>query len=243
MVSNLTAALKRLNKDAVIPSIVEVLSRRNTEVSKSRSGCIHPSSLCKKCPRALFFQLTKAERNPTVIKYSTRLIWDTGNYIEDQLVKYLRDYYKEAIEQQVLAVDNDYNLRGYLDVVISLPESRLGVEIKSSNDFLFKKTKKTYPPEEYVWQATTYYKLLKLDKLIWLYYNKNTSDLLEIDFKYSEEIWDKILKKCYEVNKSAALNIAPKMLNRCKPHGDIECEYKNVCLKKEAQDNESKGNN
>lgn len=198
-----------------------------------------PSGQCPMgCARALFYSYTNAPAEGSWTPRNRRIL-DTGTAIHSQLQMYLMEaakrrkktetFEKEAgISPETNPVADVLDISGHTDGIytITLPhlEVRFGIEIKSINDTGFKATKSVH--QEHAVQGTIYQACLDLPVMLFLYYNKNDSNMAEFIQVFDPSIWEEIKSKVNEVRECMYKNVLPlqEVGFGCKT-----CKYKAIC--------------
>ena len=159
------------------------------------------------CGRALGYGYTNAPAEGSWQPRNRRIL-DTGTAIHCQLQLYLAEvarrrkktetFEKEAlISPETNQVADVLDLSGHTDGIytITLPhlEVRFGIEIKSINDAGFKATKSVHP--EHAVQGTIYQACLDLPVMLFLYYNKNDSNMAEFLQVFDYAVWEEVKSK------------------------------------------------
>tara|TARA_Y100001973_G_scaffold11452_2_gene15568 strand:- start:2817 stop:4133 length:1317 start_codon:yes stop_codon:yes gene_type:complete len=198
------------------------LNGLNKRPSKSHNdGRLHPSELCRsKCLRRLSYSLRMEEKVETFSPYLRR-IFDMGHSVHDALQDAMVAS-KIPIEKRVER--NDILLRGSADGVT---DTHI-VEIKSASGNSHQKRQESGKPQkEHVYQASIYAAVLDRKRIEFLYYNKDTAEILRQDVPMDNDLWLETVKKAKEIleyhNKG---ELAPRLegKTRCK-----ECPYKAKC--------------
>lgn len=154
----------------------------------------HPSSMFygRVCFRELYFRKTATLKDDGYVsKFDTnaklRRVVDLGTimhlYIQWNLHKA-----GILIEHEVSLKDEEHNFVGHADGVVEDSSGKLAIlEIKTASSFVFDKLKS--PLDYHVGQASLYADILGYERIVFLYYNKNTSDLkvFEVD-KDSDQV-------------------------------------------------------
>jgi len=158
------------------------------------------------CGRQLFYSYT-GEPGMNAFQPRLRRIFDTGTAIHTQLQSYLTtiaandpnfDFHLEAdIDPDVNHIADVFDLSGHVDGVITVTAGkhkvRFGLEIKSINDAGYKGTNGVHP--EHKIQGTIYQRCLDLPYMLFLYYNKNDSNMVEFIEPFDPYKWDEVEKK------------------------------------------------
>lgn len=201
---------------------------------------IHPSELLGACNRALYYRLKKVPRSNTSsrIDAKTMRIFDLGSMVH----KYIQTLLLRAgvlKKAEVGFFNAKLRLIGHADGLLYFSISngegiRAILEIKTINSFGFQKLMKQGKPNDYhVYQASIYAKELNADTIVFLYFNKDTSDIIDFvvhkkDFaEYQQDAYDKVQR----INDAVDNDLIPPRI--CKDATDsvaLECVYCNHCF-------------
>lgn len=145
-------------------------------------GVFHPSQLLDGCERQMYYDLTgtaPSDTPPRGVDGKLQRIFDLGtwHHIYVQSILYQLGLLERA---EVPVVNKKRYLSGSADGVFK-PEvfgERVVLEIKTMNDFQFKKA--VFKPfDKHEFQASIYARELGIGKVLYLYINKNTSEMKE----------------------------------------------------------------
>lgn len=226
------AIIEEEAKEEVLKKFRELSVAMNAPAKRSK-GVISPSTLYGACLRRLYYDRTGEEpSNPNAGKPSASLlrIFDNGSmwhsYIQDML-------YRAGLlkEMEVSVKDERTGVSGSGDGVIKLKDKKYLLEIKTINDYSFKKLRA--PLEHHRFQASVYAHFLKLDGIIYLYVNKNTQELLEFIEPIHEASKREFLEILRDVNDAVEEGVAPD--RSCKDklsERALNCKYCDLCFKK-----------
>jgi len=235
-----------LEDQNVTPNPIDITFRLN---DYHNSNYFRPSglgnktgkSLCGKypigCACQLYYDYIGAP-STGLIEPRLRRIFDEGSAIHAVLQGYLstfaaltsgdEDFNPEArINPNHNTIADMYDISGSTDGIytIHVPlQIRFGVEFKTINDEGYKKT--NGPHAEHLIQGTVYQKCLDLPFMIFVYYNKNDSSIIEYVQIYDEHRWEAIVKKIQYVQEHAILKTPP---NKEDGWHCNQCKYKKIC--------------
>jgi hypothetical protein len=190
----------------------------------------HPSTLSNDCARMLWFDLNKTPRSDkklSVFKAQTYITFDQGSWFHLYAQQKLKD--ERVLTKAEIRVHNaEWKVDGRMDGEVLVPEAA-GLEIKTMNSFQFNKAKATNKPFiEHMKQAGLYAYFLKLKKVVFLYFNKDTSEMLEFHWDIDMTIIQPMLDKMQKILK------AKKPLERECPNKTCEralgCPFKTHCF-------------
>jgi hypothetical protein len=208
----------------------------------STIGSITGKSLCGRytigCGRLLYYDLVGAE-SEGAWEPRMRSLLDTGSAVHAQLQAYLREvssrsngtemFEPEAvIDPRNNPIADTMDISGHTDgmYTIQIPDLsfRFGIELKTINDAGYHKTSNPHP--EHITQGTIYQKCLDLPVMLFVYYNKNDSRMVEYPQVFDEALWNAIVEKLDCVRSSAFSGTPPERENgwHC-----TNCKYRKVC--------------
>lgn len=219
---------------------------------------IHPSQI-NKCLKALFYACAGyTDSFEEYVEPRIRMLFDLGSAWHDTMQRYGRMgawgdptfYHKETpIDpdartpegQPVLPIADRYWIRGSADAVLTryyLPQVprvgdvyiRLVHEYKTMNAGQY--TKLTRPKPEHKYQATMYSAVFDVPLVVYLYTNKDNSQMADFPVPFDYTIWTEITRKIDAVQYYVNENILPPweqtaaILN---PAECMECGYRRIC--------------
>ena len=200
--------------DAYLWGLNDVPSGRQTKV-------IHPSSFSiSKCDRQIAYDLLGVDQHHK-IGPRLRLIFDAGHAIHD-VVQGALDLSSSDFEPEVLVVDEKLKIHGHCDGRLS-PE--VGIEIKSIGSKGFKSLQKAKPEHEA--QATIYGAILGLQKIHYVYVNKETGDIAEFVVPVSRKLWHKQAARASNIHKTVEMGDMPPQID--KDYVCRNCAYAWTC--------------
>ena len=150
--------------------------------ARRAKGVFHPSQLLDGCERQMYYDLTgtaPSDTPPRGIDGKLQRIFDLGtwHHLYVQSILFELGLLERA---EVPVVNKDKYLSGSADGVFK-PEvfgERVVLEIKTMNDFQWKKA--VFKPfDKHEFQASIYARELGIRKVLYLYINKNTSEMKE----------------------------------------------------------------
>jgi hypothetical protein len=144
---------------------------------------IHPSALANQCIRAAYYELSEVPAsNKANISAGTQRIFDVGTWWHT----YIQDLLAVAgvlIGREVSVKSKKYRISGRADGIVLEDGIKYLLEIKTMNSWSFGGL--TAPNENHITQASLYADILGLDRILFIYINKDTSALKE--FKIHKE--------------------------------------------------------
>jgi CRISPR/Cas system-associated exonuclease Cas4 (RecB family) len=244
LLSRIESLLEDMNIDEVtIKEAIDLstMNRRTGVFHASTIGSQSGTSLDGKypmgCGREMYYGITNADKEGNWEPRMRRIL-DTGSAIHAQLQGYLNavaartegeSFIPEAdIDPDKNKIANLLDISGHTDGIYEILAKafriRIGVEIKSINDAGYKKTSGPHP--EHLMQGTVYQKCLDLPVMVFIYYNKNDSSILEFPHVYDPRRWNAIEKKLNHIRDLAMKGELPERETgfQCG-----RCGYKAVC--------------
>jgi hypothetical protein len=199
----------------------------------NRSGRVHPSRLATDCERRMYFEMTDVEpEEGGGIEAKLQRIFDVGTwyhtYIQILLVK---AQLVEGIEVRVESKDLDIDGRADA-VTVVLEGKKYLVEIKSCNSNTFRQVSAKHKAlDHHVNQASTYAAILGIEWLVFLYINKDTSEILQIFTETDMKSFKDGEKKIKDVQLAIKKGEAPERICNTKhTTRAMGCEYCNWCF-------------
>ena len=206
---------------------------------KRSSGVFHPSGIMNACERQLYYEF--AEFTPSDVvnrKIDGRLqrIFDTGTFWHTYVQMLL---WKAGIleKSEVRVVNRRRRISGSADGIVRLMKLgkalRALLEIKTMNSFSYAKGK-LRPKIEHEVQAGVYARELKLDWILFLYVNKDTSEITAHLVEVNNELVDeKAYGKMDDVLDAVTSKVAPDRVHcthKMSPMAKV-CPYASLCFK------------
>lgn len=245
VVNRIEAFLEDMNVEEFpdLTGLIDVsnVGRRTGVFHSSMIGSQSGKSLCGNypmgCGRELYYSLTDAE-SEGAWQPRIRRILDTGTAIHTQLQLYLKvvaerfegfEFEEEAdIDPDVNEIANMLDISGHTDGICVVTAKdlmvRFGLEIKSINANGYKETRSIHA--EHIMQGTVYQKCLDLPFMLFLYYNKNDSQMAEFVQVFDHKRWDAIEEKLNIVRDAAIEEDPPPQ----EPgYQCSRCKYQRVC--------------
>ena len=212
-----------------------------------RTKCLHASSAgyyLEKCPRMAWYDLQGTPKDPPSVE--TQRIFHTGHAVHAQVQAYLLSWSKRCEDCEKATIltppstmlnlvtevsfwDQGLLLSGHCDGVGYIQDEvqglvKIGVEIKSMKQEIYRKAEKAQRAFSYhLPQACVYGYQLDLPITIFLYFNKNTSDMLAFPVAHDPKMWEQI-ENC--LLEAAAWKTAPprQVGFHCR-----DCDYNRHC--------------
>lgn len=198
-------------------------------------GVFHPSQLLDGCSRQMTYELLGVEPTDKIIRGVSAEIqrtFDLGSWFHVYVQSIL--YKKGALEQaEVPVINKKKYINGKADGVFkeSFFGEKVVLEIKTMNNFNF--TKATFAPfKKHEFQASLYARELGAKKVLYLYFNKDTSEIREFLRPINEEqlsIADKKMTKIIahvEEGTLPARSCSDKFCDNA-----LACPFSSLCFK------------
>ena len=184
--------------------LLDLFDEYLTEQQKpNRAGVFFPSLLGSTCDKHLYLSY-RGMLAPSTIHSYTRRIFDNGSFLEERMTTYFE---KMGIlkEREIPCNCEDPPISGRADFLLSHPlYSEVVLELKSINDKGFKNLRGK-PKREHLIQLQLYLHLLKMERGIVLYENKNDQKLKAFQVKRSAKEWNALVKRCTEIQDAISI--------------------------------------
>lgn len=195
--------------------------------ARRAKGVFHPSQLLDGCERQMFYDLTHtapSDTPPRGVDGKLQRIFDLGtwHHLYVQSILYQLGLLEQA---EVPVVNKARYLSGSADGVFKefVFGEKVVLEIKTMNDFQFKKA--VFKPfDKHESQASIYARELGAKKVLYLYINKNTSEMKEFLMPINEDQLELADRKMNRVINAVHAGKTPDRL--C---GDRFCETAATC--------------
>lgn len=193
----------------------------------------HPSSLRNDCERQLFYYMSDTEYSDRVvdgIDGRVQMIFDQGHWFHS----YIQSALHRAgilIQAEVPVVDKKRRIGGRMDGKVKWKGEIMALEVKTMNSFRFAKGKIT-PFEDNVFQNSFYADHLGIEKILFLYFNKDTSELA-VHIKPVNKVFAKLAnEKIDHVLESVKTDTIPRRSCRsASSEKAISCPFRTLCFK------------
>lgn len=220
-------------------------------------GVFSPSELSVEnpiCPRKMYFRRGCVDHDPGVVNFAeadNRMmrIVDLGTMIHF----YIQVNLKRAgmlVAREVPVDAPDFGIKGTCDGIVDFEgydtnkrhfAGRLPIEIKSINENGFNSLKTAKP--DHIKQATIYSHFLGYDQTLFIYYNKNTSEIktyiVDNDQTFLEQFLNTaeliVLHYRQEVKRTRSMNVMnhnlpPRICGSFSCDRATNCPYRNTCF-------------
>lgn len=204
---------------------------------KRAKGVFHPSQLLDGCSRQMAFDLLNTEPSDEIkraIGGALQRVFDVGTWyhIYMQNILYRLGYLKAA---EVPVVNKEKYLNGKADGVFKKEVfgEEVVLEIKTMNNWNFSKA--IFKPfKKHEFQASLYARELGIKKVLYLYINKDTSEIRDFLMPINEEQLELADKKMNKVISHVKEKTLPK--RSCSDKfcdAAIVCPFATLCFKSE----------
>lgn len=206
---------------------------------KRAVGVFHPSQLLDGCPRQMAYDIKGTAPSDKVIKHigaELRRTFDVGTWyhIYMQSILYQIGLLEAA---EVPVVNKDKFINGKADGVFKeeVFGERVVLEIKTMNSWNYQKAV-FRPFKKHEFQASLYARELGIKKVLYLYINKDTSEIKDFLMDVNEEqleIADKKMTSVIDAVKTGTLPSRPKSCTDKLCDLAIDCPFATLCHKSE----------
>lgn len=190
----------------LVDKILEGISKEEAE--RVRMNPVRMSS-GGHCARKIGYQMHGYPAEP--IPARGLMVFRLGDTIESEIKALIQkycpeDYLIEYPKDPISVTINGVEVQGHVDGVIKLPSPAV-LEIKSINTLGFKRLATEGISYDYRCQATFYMKALKLQRTVFIFYDKNTSHIEQFTYEYDPKLWEEIEQRFQNVLKSEKDNL------------------------------------
>lgn len=198
-------------------------------------GVFHPSQLMDSCSRADVYSLMGTPPSDIVsrgISAALQRTFDVGTWYHLYLQNIL--YVAGVLEQaEVPVISKKGFINGKGDGVFKeeVFGEKVLLEIKSMNSFMFAKAV-WKPFKKHEFQASIYAKELEINKILYLYVNKNTSEMREFLMDINGEMVETAYKKMSTIIKLVEdKKLPPRTCTEKICDKALQCPYASLCFK------------
>lgn len=226
---------KTFNRDKFFVEFFKFYSCVMAPDAKAK-GVFHPSQLLKGCSRQMTYDLMGTEPTDKIkrkVSGGLQRTFDVGTWYHVYFQTLLFNMgYLEASEVPV--VNKERFLNGKADGVFKphVFGERVVLEIKSMNNWTFQKA--IFKPfKHHEFQASLYARELGVKKILYLYINKDTSEIRDFLMPINEEqleIADKKMEIVINSIKEGTLPARPKSCTDKFCDSAIECPFATLCF-------------
>jgi hypothetical protein len=194
---------------------------------------VHPSSLRRECERNMYYSLggfAYSDRVADFIDGRLQLIFDQGHWFHSYIQSAL---YRAGIliQAEVPIVDKKRFIGGRMDGKIIWQGEVMALEVKTMNSFRFR-TGKIAPFEDNIYQNSFYANHLGIKKILFLYFNKDTSEIAIHILKTNTTMATLANEKIDAVLHSIEIEKAPRRVCTSKDSDQAKkCPFRTLCFK------------
>lgn len=165
-------------------------------MTPQRSGVFYPSALGNPCDRYLYLAYNGMLQGQSLDPNLQR-IFDTGNALEERLEKYFTKM-GVYVDREISVKHDNPPISGRIDFLIQHDTyGILPIESKTINTAGYAKLRK--PKEDHEIQLQVYLNMGGYAMGTVLYENKNDQKIRTYLLEQSDEAWDKILIRCFNI--------------------------------------------
>lgn len=169
-----------------------------------RTHVAHPSSFSPyACLQRIWYDIMGDLEEISNFDASLLLTFDHGHSVHDMLQTAAHKMYGDAFKSEVRVYIDEWLTSGSADGVFDFKALRFGWEIKTINDRGFKDL--SGPKTQHRWQAHAYMKGLDLPFMLFLYFNKDTGQMMEYWLNFNDTTWELVegmLKEVFDADDS-----------------------------------------
>lgn len=240
LVERLSTFHERIHQYLVdLHATVEFDSRFEVDISQHRATrCFHASSTAYylMCPRRAWYDLNGdpalqdlQERGPSILNLNQG---HSMHGLLQHLIQKMSDdgrYGISQFESELGMFREEEKLSGHMDGFFYLEDPvfdyvRLGLEIKTAQEKYWLEVEKSKAPmRDHISQASCYCHHFEAPIMLFLYFNKNKSQLLSVPHLHQPEEWDKIRRL---LSKIQTLEEPPAKIVSWKCQ---DCKHRTVC--------------
>jgi len=200
--------------------IEEKISERYKERRQKKN--FYPTD-SDKCPKRLFLEFKGVVGDGLTI--NNMKTFEIGNYTH----RYLQELLGGISEFRIDTTWRGHKLTGYADDLIVL-DGLTVVDYKTVSTFGVKHIIKR-PKEEHIKQINLYMDVLKIQRGILLYWDKNDGTMIEHEVRLDKNVLDEIDRFFSFVEESLKTNTVPDNMYKLGNYKCKYCPYKSVCKK------------
>jgi hypothetical protein len=193
----------------------------------------HASSLEDDCDRKLYYDFTDApvtNPNARTPEPKLQMLFDLGTFVHTYIQFQL---YKAGIliSAEVPVEDRKLKVSSKTDGILLIDLVKYLLEIKTMNSFQFNKL--TKPLEKHIFQASLYAHILKIKNIVFIYYNKDTSEMKEFFVPVDDVMVKRALLKMKDVLRDVEDKRLPDRICRDRfTDRAVSCVFCNHCFSK-----------
>lgn len=204
--------------------------RKRSPVPSNRA-----SELGHPCTRYLVYRRTVWQEQELPDLNLTRLFYE-GIEQEQLIKKLLRDAGIKIVREQEPFEWKEFNITGHIDGMVEIDGQEIPVEIKGLSPYVFPLVNteadlysaKQYWLRNYLAQMTLYLLLTEKEKGFFIFKNKTSGEIKEMECELNYEFGEQLLKKAKFIEDFVARKKLPDRIDRHNVCRD--CGFRHICL-------------
>jgi len=194
----------------------------NRKKNSRATHCIHPSEFSiSSCDRRIAYGLLGSPRR-SEISPSLRRIFDVGHILHDIVQESISKAFGDSCEIEAPVRHESLKIRGSCDGVLHGTD---GLEIKSISSKGFDKL--SNPKRDHQKQATLYGVPRNLERMIYLYGNKDTGEIAEFNKPVDKGLWHTLAARAESIIRTADKGEMPDRTT--KAYECSKCPFVDTC--------------
>lgn len=215
--------------------IEQIYVNKERGIKQSPVNSNRASDLGIPCVRYHVLNRTKWQER-SLHNAALQLTFDIGNVMENAILRDIQDAGFQVIEQQRAFSWPEYQITGHLDAKVVVNGEAIPIEIKTSSPYVFKSINTIHDLtngkygylRKYPAQLTLYCLMGNHEKGIFLFKDKSSGAMKEIEMPLDYELGETLLKRAEEINAHVAAGTLPAPIGEemwCNG-----CAFAHVCL-------------
>jgi len=177
-----------------------------------------------KCPRAVFFKLKNAPKEPMDARILR--IYERGEHMHRNIFNILYRL-KIGVATEV-SIPSQEIISGRADAIFCIGNENYVLDIKSINSMVFRNMQS--PKKENVFQVQLYMHYFGIKKGLLLYIDKDQQEMKEFFVEYDENLCKSLLDKFYTLKGQVEKGIVPSRLAGYPGNWQCDyCQFKDIC--------------
>ena len=207
----------------------ELIDEAYVEKRKEREKTHFYVTDAGKCPRAVYFSLKDAPKEP--LDARTLRIFENGDHTHMRLASAL--FSLGIVCAVEVSIPPDETIHGRADAIVRIDGTTYAVEFKSINRYAFE-NKLNAPQPEHLRQIQLYLHFFKIPKGILIYESKDTQDIKEFIVEYDKALVSETLAEFERLRGHVDSGIVPSKPSDIEPWRCEYCSYQKTCAKIDA---------
>ena len=215
--------------------IEQIYVNKERGIKQSPVNSNRASDLGIPCVRYHVLNRTKWQER-SLHNAALQLTFDIGNVMENAILRDIQDAGFQVIEQQRAFSWPEYQITGHLDAKVVVNGEAIPIEIKTSSPYVFKSINTIHDLtngkygylRKYPAQLTLYCLMGNHEKGIFLFKDKSSGAMKEIEMPLDYELGETLLKRAEEINAHVAAGTMPDPIGEemwCNG-----CPFAHICL-------------